>query len=249
MNTVFGDFTLWAQVETPSHPTFEPFIERLQPLCGVVDGVFIAEGVGGLSGLLGAVKAKELGLTPIVHIISRDKNRVAIFSDLVTMSALGLDKVVLSVGAHPTRSPVSAAKPVYDLDVFQMLQLVQDISQGRDLVGQSMGRGSTLSAGVVSNLRADLELELVSLHQKSRMGAAFVLLLPSEALDRIEQVVKEVDIPVIASVAADGRPATDMASWIETLRRTGIRGVNVVLTPGQERVTVEALSRVRRAVP
>jgi hypothetical protein len=127
-----------------------------------------------------------------------------------------------------------------------MLELVKDISQGKDLTGRSMAQGGMISAGVVGNLRADMEMELVSLHQKRRLGASSVLLLPSEALDRMERVVKEMDIPVVASVAPDGRTAADLAAWIEAVHQTGVKGVNVVLSPDQETMVTEALSRLRR---
>ncbi|MBI2846928.1 MAG: methylenetetrahydrofolate reductase [Chloroflexi bacterium] len=226
-------FELIAQVETPRGLSIEPFLKRVSNLKGKVDAIHVVEGTGGLNALVSALKIKEMGIEPVIHLYCRDKNRIALFSDLATASALGISRVVISTGHHPARTDVSSAKPVYDLDVVQTLQMVKELAEGRDLAGQSLDKPSSIEVGVMANVKGELDFELLALRKMIGLGAAFVLLTPSDE-GKVEQFVSQLKVPVIGSLSLNNGLSTGLSKLSQSFRKAGASGLNVILSPGTE---------------
>lgn len=241
-----GGFLFTAQWETPGSLSLEPLLQGLEALKKGGEVVHILEGEGGLSPLVAAAKARKMGLKPVVHVQCRDRNRRALFSDLATLAALGVKEVVISTGGHSPQ--LAPAKPVYDLDVIQILQMMQDMGRGRDLAGRPLAGSFSVSPGVVVNLRGEPELEKLSLRKKMDMGAAFALLTPSTRLEEIEAVASWVSLPTIASVKLEEANSQEIVAMARPLMNGGVRGLNLIVGSGQEGRGAEVLAQMRRSL-
>ena len=84
----------------------------------------------------------EMGHDPVMQMTCRDRNRLGIQSDLLGAHLLGIRNILCLTGDYPTVGDHKDAKPVYDLDSVQIMQLVQKMNNGRDLAGNKLD-GST----------------------------------------------------------------------------------------------------------
>ncbi len=240
-------FSLMAQVETPRSLSMEPFLANISQLGSKVNSLILSEGLGGLSSLVLACRLQDQGVEPIVHIICRDKNRLALFSDLATLAASGLTKVVISAGDHPMNSAVPSTKAVYDLDVIQVLQLVRAMGQGVDVAGEALAGSKSFSVGVMGNPNGNMDMEMRSLRTKVETAASFIVLTPSTDLAKTGEITGALQVPVIASVRFDGASAEHMAQTVASLKNVGAAGLNLVVPPGQEAAAGESLGRLAQA--
>lgn len=84
-----------------------------------------------MSSLAGAVILQKENIEPVMHITCRDKNRIAIQSDLLGASALGVKNILCLTGDYVTFGDHPQAKPVFDLDSIQLISLAKNLSEGR----------------------------------------------------------------------------------------------------------------------
>ena len=120
---------------------------------------------------------KEGGLEPVLQMTCRDRNRLALQSDLLSAYALGIENVLaltgdlLSLGDHPQ------AKPVFDLDSVQLLWVIKRLNEGYDMVGNELKGKPNFLPGAVVNPGADagaaFELQLIKMEKKIAAGARF----------------------------------------------------------------------------
>lgn len=101
-------------------------------------------------GSLGVCKAlKDEGLTPIFQLTCRDRNRIALQSDLLSAAMLGIENLLLLTGDH-TKWVITAAKPVFDLDSVSLIHAVKQLESGVDLGGnQLVGEPPKFAKGAV----------------------------------------------------------------------------------------------------
>ncbi len=121
---------------------------------------------------------KDAGLEPILQMTYRDRNRIALQSDLLSAWVLGVESVLVLTGDLPSLGDHPQAKLVYDIDSVQLLQTITDLNDGRDMVGSELEGKPNFFAGAVVNPGADteasLELQLIKLEKKIAAGAKFI---------------------------------------------------------------------------
>jgi len=121
---------------------------------------------------------KDIGLEPILQMTCRDRNRIALQSDLLSAWVLGVESVLVLTGDLPSLGDHPQAKLVYDIDSVQLLQTITDLNDGRDMVGSELEGKPNFFAGAVVNPGADteasLELQLIKLEKKIAAGAKFI---------------------------------------------------------------------------
>ncbi|NIP94426.1 MAG: 5,10-methylenetetrahydrofolate reductase, partial [Akkermansiaceae bacterium] len=124
---------------------------------------------------LGAAKALlDCGVPPIVQMTGRDRNRIAIQSDLLAAASLGVENVLCMSGDDPTGGDHPDAKGVFDLEALGLLRAVATLNAGEDLGGNALSGAPALCAGAVANPGAPaMETELERLEQKLEAGARF----------------------------------------------------------------------------
>ncbi len=117
---------------------------------------------------------KDRGIEPILQMTCRDRNRLALQSDLLSASILGIDNVLLLTGDYTTSGDHPEAKPVFDLDSVQLLEVARMLQSGKDMNGNIIKGAPKFCVGAVVNPGADpLEPEIIKMEKKIRAGAQF----------------------------------------------------------------------------
>jgi 5,10-methylenetetrahydrofolate reductase len=120
---------------------------------------------------------KDAGLDPIFQVTCRDRNRIALQSDLLSAWVLGVESVLVLTGDLPSLGDHPQAKLVYDIDSVQLLKTITDLNEGRDMVGSELQGKPNFFPGAVVNPGADtetsLELQLIKMEKKIEAGAKF----------------------------------------------------------------------------
>lgn len=123
------------------------------------------------------------GYETILHVTCRDRNRLALQSDILGASAMGIANILVMSGDHPTKGDHGGAKPVYDLDSVQLLEAIHRLNRGFDLAGNILEGKTDFCAGAVTGTGVN-EPSLIKLEKKIRVGARF---LQTQAVFDVEQ--------------------------------------------------------------
>jgi len=116
----------------------------------------------------------EKEIEPILQITCRDRNRLALQSDLLSGSVLGIENVLLLTGDHPTLGDHPDAKPVFDLGSVQLIQVAKTLESGKDMKGNELKGAPKFCIGAVVNPGADpIEPEIMKMEKKIDAGAQF----------------------------------------------------------------------------
>jgi methylenetetrahydrofolate reductase (NADPH) len=127
-----------------------------------------------LGSLAASVGLKERGIEPVYQLTCRDRNRIALQSDLLTAYSLGIDNVLLLTGDHIQLGDHKEAKPVFDLDSVQLIRMAQGLRDGRDITGNPIENPPDMAHGAVVNPNFEpLELQLLKMKKKVDAGAEF----------------------------------------------------------------------------
>ncbi|MBP1707247.1 MAG: 5,10-methylenetetrahydrofolate reductase [Chloroflexi bacterium] len=150
---------------------------------------------------------KGWGMEPIFQLTCRDRNRIALQSDLLSGWVLGVENCVALTGDLPSSGDHPQAKPVYDLDSVSLLSVIKGLNEGRDMMGTELKGKTDFFAGAVVNPGADTEasyeLQLLKMERKIAAGAQFFQtqavydpVLFSKFMKRVEPY----KVPVLAGV-------------------------------------------------
>ncbi|GAH28254.1 unnamed protein product [marine sediment metagenome] len=133
---------------------------------------------------------KEHGGEPIFQITCRDRNRLSIQADLLFAFSRGIESVLcltgdsLKMGDHPE------AKPVYDIDSVQLIQLIHNLNSGKDLSGNNLDGGVDFCIGASATSSADpIEPQLIKFEKKLKAGIDFVQTQAVYDLDELKRFV------------------------------------------------------------
>jgi len=150
---------------------------------------------------------KEKGLDPIFQVTCRDRNRIALQSDLLSAWVLGIENVLSITGDLPALGDHPQAKPVYDLDSVQLLWVIKRLNEGYDMVGNELQGKPNFFPGAVVNPGADteasFELQLIKMEQKIEQGARFFQTQAIYDIDAFTKFMKRVEgfkVPILAGI-------------------------------------------------
>ncbi|MEW6720116.1 MAG: methylenetetrahydrofolate reductase [Thermodesulfobacteriota bacterium] len=186
-----------------------------------------------MSALAAASLLKADGIEPILHVNTRDRNRIALVSEALGAQALGIANLLCTSGDHQTLGGYRAAKNVHDIDSVQLLQAYARLSSDAGLVGEESlpGAGPFLLGAVASPDADPPALQMMRLAKKVRAGARFLVTQPVCDPERFEAWWKEIvrrGLHEQAAVLAGIRPSGAAETALETVRRLsklpGIRG-------------------------
>ncbi len=126
----------------------------------------------GMAALAAATLVAGQGVEPILHVTTRDRNRIALVSEVLGAHALGIRNILCTSGTHQTLGHFRAAKNVYDLDVIQLLEACGNLAKDASLVGEGALPGADgFCLGAVASPNADLlELQMIRLDKKVSAG-------------------------------------------------------------------------------
>jgi methylenetetrahydrofolate reductase (NADPH) len=150
-----GQFAVTAEIGPPRGADTAPVAAKARLLRGWVDAVNITDNQSAavrLSSLAGSLAARAAGLEPIMQLTCRDRNRIALQSELLSASALGVPNVVIMTGDHPRHGDHSDATPVFDLDSTALLRVATTMrDQGRLMSGGKLTPPPGWLLGAVEN--------------------------------------------------------------------------------------------------
>jgi methylenetetrahydrofolate reductase (NADH) len=127
-----------------------------------------------LGSLAASVGLKQRGIEPVYQLTCRDRNRIALQSDLLTAYSLGIDNVLLLTGDHIQLGDHKEAKPVFDLDSVQLIAMAAGLRNGHDITGNPIENPPDMAHGAVVNPNFEpLELQLLKMKKKVDAGAEF----------------------------------------------------------------------------
>jgi methylenetetrahydrofolate reductase (NADPH) len=139
----------------------------------------------------------DMGIDPIFQVTCRDRNRLALQSDLLSGWVLGIRNVLALTGDHPTLGDHPTAKPVFDLDSVTLLEVIGRLNGGQDMVGNELKGAPDFLCGAVVNPGADndaaLDLQIMKMEKKIEAGAKFFQTQAVYDLDVFEKFMKRVE--------------------------------------------------------
>lgn len=151
----------------------------------------------GMSALLTADRARQLGFEVILTLSCRDQNRMALASTALGAAAAGIENVLCVSGVYPNLGDHKDAKPVYDLDSVQLIGLFKEMEQGRDAAGSPLSPAPVFFLGAAVCAAADpIGPQAFKARKKVAAGAEFLITLPIFDLGQADEFFARVgDLP------------------------------------------------------
>jgi methylenetetrahydrofolate reductase (NADPH) len=194
-----GQFAVTAECGPPKGADPEAIIGKADLLKGSVDAVNVTDNqtaIVRMSSLAACTLLKSAGLDPVLQVVVRDRNRIALQSDILGASALGVRNVLCLSGDHQRFGNQPQAVGVFDLDSIQFVQTVRSMrDKGVILGGETLTKAPDLFIGAAANPFADpFAFRVVRLAKKIAAGAEFIqtqCVYNLERFDKWIQMAKE----------------------------------------------------------
>jgi methylenetetrahydrofolate reductase (NADPH) len=192
-----GHFAVTAECGPPKGAESAVIRKKGRILKGFVDSVNVTDnqtGVVRLSSLAACALLKKEGLDPIFQMVTRDRNRIALQSDILGASALGIRNILCLSGDHQSFGNQPQAKGVFDIDSIQLIQTVRQMrDEGKVLGGEPLSEPPHLFIGAVANPFADpFAYRVIRLGKKVSAGAEFIQTQCIYNLARFKEWMKRV---------------------------------------------------------
>ena len=204
-----GKFVVVAELQPPKGNDLSELYEYAELLKGRVDAVNVPDlqnAIMRLGSLSVCTLLKARGMDVIYNLSCSDRNRLALQSDLLNASALGLKNVLLLQGDHPSIGDHFEAQAVYDLDVMGLLGSAKRLQEGYDLMGNDLNGKPKFCVGTQINAAAKghvLDLEVMDMEKKIRMGVDFFFTNSIYDVSLLEPFVKKVahfKVPIMVGI-------------------------------------------------
>jgi len=148
---------------------------------------------------------EEVGLETVYQMTVRDRNRLALTSDVLAAAYLGIKNILAISGDHTVLGDNKGAASVYDVDSAQFVYLLHKmIDEGVDVAGNEIHGKVEINVGIAGNPNADpLMPEVLKIGRKTKLGADFIQTQTMFDIDKTKEFLKEVDrykCPVLVGV-------------------------------------------------
>jgi methylenetetrahydrofolate reductase (NADH) len=173
-----GKFVVTSEVGPPKGTNLDRFKHHIELLKDKVDALNVTDhqsSVMRYPSLGGALLVKELGGEPILQMTCRDRNRIALQSDLLFAHSRDIRNVLCLTGDSVILGDHKEGKGVFDLDSSQLLATIRLMEKGKDLGGNALEGSVSFCAGAIVTPEADpLEPQLIKFEKKIEAGAEFI---------------------------------------------------------------------------
>ena len=237
-----GAFAVTSECGPPRGADPDVIREKGKLLKGVVDAANITDcqtSVVRMSSLSSCLILKEMGFDPILQMVTRDRNRIAIQSDILGAAALGINNMLCLSGDHQRFGDHPQAKNVYDIDSIQLIMTVKKMrDEGKFLNDEELTKPPKLFIGAAANPFADpFEIRALRLAKKVTAGVEFIQTQCIFNLDRFEQWMRQVvDMGLHERVA--------ILAGVTPLKSVGMGKYMKNLVPGMD-VPDEVIERLK----
>lgn len=200
-------FLITSEIGPPKGTNVGKILDEAAPLKGKVNAINVTDlqsSVMKIGSLAICRLLFERGIEPVYQLTCRDRNRLALQSDLLSASVLGIKNVLALTGDHPALGDHPQAKPVYDLDSVQLIGVIKQLNSGYDMNGNKLDGSPDFFIGAAVNPGADeIEPEIIKFRKKIAAGAQFFQTQAVFDVDRFKKFMKEVKgskVPVLAGI-------------------------------------------------
>ncbi len=199
-----GEFAISAEVGPPKGIHIDHLVEEAKEYLTKVHCVNVTDNqssVMRMGSLPTCVALKNAGLDPILQLTCRDRNRIALQSELLGAAMLGIENILCLTGDHTKMGDHPGAKPVFDLDSVSLLYTASQLEKGKDLAGQDLvGEPPKFAKGaVVSPCSDSLDAQLAKMERKVMAGAQYFqtqAVFDSEKFIKFMEKAKQFGVPV-----------------------------------------------------
>jgi len=202
-----GKSVITAEVGPPKGIDIHEMLEDAELLKGWVSAANVTDqqsSVMRLGSLAVCHLLKDKGLEPIFQMTCRDRNRLALQSDLLSAAVLGIENVLSLTGDYVTLGDHPQAKPVFDLDSITLLQAIGQLETGKDMAGKDLkGNPHFFKGAVVSPASDPVEPQILKMEKKVKAGAQFFqtqAVYEPKRFEEFMQSVKYLNVPVMVGI-------------------------------------------------
>jgi methylenetetrahydrofolate reductase (NADPH) len=172
-----GEFVVTAEIGAPHGADSNLIVERTEVVRDYCDAINIpdnARGVPTMSSTICAHYVLQTGAEPIMHLTTRDRNRISLQSELYGAYAVGIRNILFVAGDHVRYGSHPDAKVVYDLDTINALALATKLRDGTDFAGDELEGVPEFYLGATINPNvSSIEEHILQTEAKQNAGARF----------------------------------------------------------------------------
>jgi len=202
-----GKFVVTSELGPPKGVDITEMLEDAELLQGRVDAINVTDqqsSVMRLGSLAVCRLLLERGIEPIFQMTCRDRNRIALQSDLLSASVLGIENVLCLTGDYVSLGDHPQAKPVFDLDSVSLLETAGKLQQGQDLAGKELKGSPEFFLGAAVTPGANpLAPQILKMEKKIKAGAQFFQtqsVYEPEQFESFMNKVRHFDVPVLVGL-------------------------------------------------
>ena len=202
-----GVFTVTGEIGPPKGVDLGPCLkeaERLRDHVTAINVTDLQSAVLRIGSLGVSARLVQRDFEPVFQLTCRDRNRLALQSDLLNAWALGIENVLCLTGDHPALGDHPEARAVYDLDSVQLLRAAATLNEGKDLAGHELESAPDFFLGAVVTPAADpVEPQVIKMKKKVAAGARFFqtqAVYEPEKFEAFMEQVNGLNVPVIAGI-------------------------------------------------
>ncbi|MCE9624768.1 MAG: methylenetetrahydrofolate reductase [Deltaproteobacteria bacterium] len=186
-----GAFVVTSEIAPPKGPDLTDFLEKASLVKDRVVAINVTDNqraIMRLSSLIASVALVEKGIEPIYQLACRDRNRLALQSDLLGAAALGIRNILPLTGDSVAQGDQKEAKPVFDLTSVKLMALVQKLNQGLSYNDHALsGKTDFFMGGAVDPKNIGSTAFFQKMEEKMKYGATFFQSQPVYDLDQVEK--------------------------------------------------------------
>lgn len=190
-----GEFAVTAECGPPRGANPEVIREKGGVLKGYVDAVNVTDNqtaIVRMSSIAACCHLLQIGLEPVVQMVTRDRNRIALQSDIMGAYSLGIKNILCLSGDHQSFGSQPDALNVFDIDSMNLIRTVQTMREkGKDMSGFELNESPRMFIGAAANPFADpFEYRVIRLAKKIDAGADFIQTQCIYNMDRFKEWMK-----------------------------------------------------------
>ncbi|MGA1865079.1 MAG: methylenetetrahydrofolate reductase [bacterium] len=212
-------FIISAEIGPPKGTNLDAFYKHISILKDLVDGINVTDNqksVMRYPSIGGCLLIKEAGGEPILQMTCRDRNRLALGSELLFASSRGINNVLCLTGDSVLLGDQPQAKQVFDLDSVQLIRMIREFESGKDFGGNALEGAMAFCVGAIATPSADpLEPQLLKFEKKIEAGAEFFqtqAVFDLDNLRRFMEFAKGFPVKILAGILLLTSPA--MANYL-----------------------------------
>lgn len=223
-----GKFVVTAEVGPPKGTDVAHLLEMTELLRDHVDAINVTDQQSSVM-MLGSLTVchllRQRGIESVFQVTCRDRNRIALQSDLLSAAVLGIENVLCLTGDYVTLGDHPQAKPVFDLDSVTLLRAMAVLQEGHDLAGKPLRGTPTFFPGAVVSPEANpLGPQIAKMEKKVAAGARFFQTQAVYDPAQFETFVRQVEhlhVPILVGIIL--LKSAGMARFMNS----NVAGVNV----------------------